>query len=87
LEWLAFTPATLPDAGHQQEWDCRVVARLEWLAGKSGGRNSGKKSAVATSANPKTDAENEVETPPGDTGAVGKPFGDERGFGAADQRA
>jgi hypothetical protein len=76
-EWFSFTPATLTGNGDKQEWDCRVVARLDWMAGKSGGRNSGGKSAAATSANPKMDAENEVETPPGDSGSMEKPFGDE----------
>jgi len=34
------------------------------------------KSAAATWVNPKTDSENGVETPPGDTGSGEKPFGD-----------
>jgi hypothetical protein len=34
MEWLAFTPATLPDGGRTEEWDCGVVAGQKRAAEK-----------------------------------------------------
>src|SRR5258708_7450367 len=56
-----FTAATLLDGGGRVGWHYRVVAGVAPALRKARRRQFGKKEFAASSLNPKTDAENEVE--------------------------